>query len=114
MENNCMSELFSPPDGVAFGDKGKMTYTKRPWRIGDAGNTVFGPPCGLPPQRIADLSNTKDRHANARLIAAAPELLAALQEIVSDWDRGAAMDFLEADISKAHDIVAKATGKEEK
>jgi hypothetical protein len=21
-----------------------MTHTKAPWRIGDAGNTVFGPP----------------------------------------------------------------------
>ncbi len=53
-------------------------HTPGPWRIGDAGHTVFGPPNGNPsPQTIA--SNCT--RANARLIASAPALLAALEEI---------------------------------
>jgi hypothetical protein len=54
-------------------------HTTGPWRIGDAGITVFGPPNGKPsPEIIAtDIRNK----ANARLIAAAPELLEALQGV---------------------------------
>lgn len=53
------------------------TVTPAPWRIGDAGHTVFGPPNGNPsPETVArNLSR-----ANARLIAAAPDLLAALED----------------------------------
>jgi len=52
----------------------KTTYTQGPWRIGDAGRTVFGAPNGDPsPETVArGLSR-----ANARLIAAAPDLLEA-------------------------------------
>ena len=60
-------------------------HTPGPWRIGDACNTVFGPPCGLPPQRIeriADTSRTKNRRANTVLIAAAPELLEACHDAI--------------------------------
>lgn len=55
-----------------------MTHTPGPWRVGDAGHTVFGPPNGAPsPKTIApNLS-----HADARLIAAAPDLLAALKNV---------------------------------
>ena len=58
-------------------------HSPGPWRIGDAGNTVFGPPAGLPPVRIADLARTQNRIANARLIASAPALLEALKSAVS-------------------------------
>jgi hypothetical protein len=52
-------------------------HTLGPWRIGDAGHTVFGPPNGAPsPLMVAQ----RVRRADARLIAAAPELLAALEE----------------------------------
>jgi hypothetical protein len=64
--------------------------TPAPWRIGDAGMTVFGPPNGNPsPETVAATRN----RANARLIAAAPDLLHALQLIDSnaaenpDWIR---------------------------
>ncbi len=59
----------------------KREHTPGPWRIGDAGNTVFGPKTDRPsPQTIATLS-VIDHEANGRLIAAAPEMLAALKEI---------------------------------
>lgn len=48
-------------------------HTKGPWRIGDAGHTVFGPPQGLPPKIIASGLSKVD----ARLIKVAPELLEA-------------------------------------
>jgi hypothetical protein len=56
----------------------KRQHTPGPWRIGDARNTVFGPPNGKPsPQTIANL-DVIDHEANGRLIAAAPELLKTL------------------------------------
>lgn len=60
-------------------------HTPGPWRTGDAGLTVFGPKTDEPaPVTIALLPNPSprvspdERRANARLIAAAPDLLAAL------------------------------------
>ena len=64
-----------------------MTHTKPtpgPWRVGDAGATVFGPNLGAPsPETIAAVR----KKANARLIAAAPELLAALRDTLSWLER---------------------------
>ena len=58
-----------------------QSHTPGPWRVGDAGRTVFGPPNGQPsPETVA---NVRSRE-NARLIAAAPELLAALQFVLED------------------------------
>ena len=55
-------------------------HTPAPWRIGDAGMTVFGPPNGNPsPETVAATRN----RANARLIAAAPDLLDALRDLVA-------------------------------
>ena len=62
----------------------KTTYTRGPWRIGDAGRTVFGAPNGNPsPETVArGLSR-----ANARLIAVAPELLEAARHAVALLER---------------------------
>lgn len=51
-------------------------------------------------ERLSD-----EARANARLIAAAPELLEALQDYVSDWDNGLGPDIarLRAAIAKAED-----------
>lgn len=54
-------------------------HTPGPWRIGDAGFTVFGPPKpGALPETIAPVKN----RANARLIAAAPDLLTAVEALL--------------------------------
>lgn len=53
-------------------------YTSGPWRVGDAGKTVFGPPNGQPaPEVIANVRKA----ANSRLIALAPDLASALREL---------------------------------
>ena len=53
-------------------------HTPGPWRIGDAGWTVFGPPNGNPsPKTVANVKSKRD----ARLIAAAPDLLSTLRGI---------------------------------
>lgn len=53
----------------------EMTHTPGPWRVGDAGHTVFGPPNGNPSPKTVAHSLSR---ADARLVAAAPEMLAAL------------------------------------
>ena len=58
-------------------------HTPGPWRVGDAGHTVFGPPNGdKSPEIIA--SNIRSK-GNAKLIAAAPDLLATAQLAVNSW-----------------------------
>jgi hypothetical protein len=54
-------------------------HTKGPWRIGDAGKTVFGPPNGNPSPETIALCKTR---ANTRLIASAPELLEVCKEVI--------------------------------
>jgi hypothetical protein len=62
-------------------------HTPGPWRVGDAGASVFGPPMtdGSLAFRVSTITAsaipTPTQRANARLIAAAPDLLAALQTI---------------------------------
>ena len=62
-------------------------HTPGPWRIGDAGMTVYGPKVdGEFPRMLAGSSESmprEERRANARLIAAAPELLEALKDALS-------------------------------
>ncbi len=82
--------------------KRSAKHTPGPWRVGDVGHTVFGPPNGNPsPETIAKVR----RVANARLIAAAPEMLAALQ-FVAECFRDT--DSRIWDVARA--AIAKATG----
>lgn len=48
--------------------------------------------------------------ANARLIAAAPDLLAALQNVIYGWDNWAEQGNIEHAIDAARAAIAKATG----
>lgn len=64
-------------------------HTLGPWRIGDAGKTVFGPftaePCPVTVARMPEASprcGADERKANVLLIAAAPEMAAALLALV--------------------------------
>lgn len=75
-------------------------HTKGPWRIGDVGMTIFGPKSSQPaPVMIASLLpptprvNSEERKANAKLIAAAPDMLATLRAIAADCE-----DYLNDDL----------------
>jgi len=98
-------------------------HTPGPWRIGDAGNTIFGPPTDRPaPDRIADMSGTKNRRANARLIAAVPAMLEALKYFVDRCGELPGSDSIEDEslcnfiaacdesLHEAHAAITKATG----
>lgn len=64
----------------------RSAHTPGPWRVGDVGHTVFGPkrPDGaLPPIIIA---GDVRRREDARLMAAAPDLLAALRDLVRAYE----------------------------
>lgn len=103
-------------------------HTPGPWRIGDAGHTVFGPRVSdvRDLQTVAKLvrgNKTIDTwKANARLIAAAPELLAALERVVP-WigrmiaDGGHMAGLLPQDavgsLDRAEAAIAKAKGESE-
>lgn len=72
----------------------KAAHTPGPWRVGDAGFTVFGPKREAPsPVRIATMPGigtpipTDAVRANARLIAAAPDLLAACEDAAESLAR---------------------------
>jgi hypothetical protein len=63
-------------------DEMTTKHTPGPWRTGDVFNTVFGPPNGEPaPQTIATVMHGDV--ANAKLIAAAPDMAEALRLLVS-------------------------------
>jgi hypothetical protein len=85
-------------------------HTPGPWRVGDAGHTVFGPPNGTPfPATIATLGKRDEFKANAKLIAAAPDLLAALDallEAVYTCDRT-----IDTQVMKAGSLAVAALGK---
>jgi len=82
-------------------------HTPGPWRIGDAGFTVFGPPKpGALPETIAPVKN----RANARLIAAAPDLLAALEALL-DRDPAPPLEKIGAVYVNARAAIAKARGQ---
>jgi hypothetical protein len=90
-------------------------HTPGPWRIGDAGMTVFGPKVeGKLADIVAQLFRPKTtaesqiRKANARLIAAAPDLLEACRAGLSVCEAESAN--WQAEIIRA--AIAKATGEE--
>lgn len=53
----------------------------------------------------------KERHANARLIAAAPDLLAFAQEFLADYQSDDGMASMKKYAGMAYAAIAKATGK---
>jgi hypothetical protein len=93
---------------------GNVAHTPGPWEHDESGGLVPGShewhvyansaPVG---KRLPAIC---DSEANARLIAAAPELLAALQLILDDYDNGydTVLQFKAVDATRA--AIAKATG----
>jgi hypothetical protein len=91
-------------------------HTPGPWHIGvrtfHAGRDVYGPKGE--PVAVADdaITATPEAEANARLIAAAPCLLACLEALVGEADLGE-VDLDDDDRAKlepARAAIAKATG----
>lgn len=94
-------------------------HTPGPWRVGDAGTTIFGPPNGEPAsERVAQLCKNDSFRANARLIAAAPTQNAALIELINylDWLVGRELldeiQLNEPVVGRARAAIALATDKE--
>ena len=79
------------------------THTPGPWRLMNSDKEVYGAfEDDGRGWRVADLAwSTTNWRANARLIAAAPELLAALEEMMYYDDGGHRGDKARAAIAKA-------------
>ena len=90
----------------------QTAHTPGPWIVehpyGEPGVFVSGPRTEL----IAKLYLVAEAEANAALIAAAPELLAALEKMVARWDALSVEDLgpgCRAIADKARAAIAKAT-----
>ena len=81
-------------------------YTPGPWRVGIDRESVGE--VNPPEAKIAMTreGTTPEREANARLIAAAPDLLEALHKIVNNWD-----NLHPKDRQQARAATAKAEGR---
>jgi hypothetical protein len=91
-----------------------MSHTPGPWRIGDAGHTVFGPPNGSPsPRTVATVVPHNDRRDNARLIAAAPDLLAVCRSAANWFGELGNDDGAQGLLDDLLAAIAKAEGREE-
>src|SRR5690554_1887098 len=112
----------------------KPTHTPGPWRVGAYGTTVMtGRPNSQANDTICSLympihsgvgelllpqdARTEQVEANARLIAAAPDLLAALQKFVAfhdadheNGDQSEIQQLYDAAIESARAAIAKAGG----
>jgi hypothetical protein len=101
-------------------------YTPGPWSIDWDARAAGYPINAAQPKRIGTnrICSTRpvdrstesytEAEANARLIAAAPDLLAALQWCVKCWETGAWQneDGESPDISQVESAIAKATGND--
>ena len=83
-------------------------YTPGPWVTSSLPNGTEWTVSADGGDMLADLTGCPNEKANARLIAAAPELLAALQAIMGDPD--AVDHILYLDAVAADAAIAKATG----
>ena len=92
----------------------KSEHTPTPWRVGDAGNTVFGPKTDKPaPQIIADLMGCgENRKANAAFIVRAVNshdlLVNALEAVL---DAGYLEGAYQPTIDMVHAALAAAKGE---
>lgn len=95
-------------------------HTPGPWyAVGgmvEIGNDELPDVCTCDPQLFGQghLPTTPEReYANARLIAAAPDLLEALKGMLSRTDGQAIYNFMEPQREAARAAIAKATGENE-
>lgn len=100
-----------------------MPHTPGPWRVATVGESQIHntPVNGETPNLIATTEyypsieglgqGHETQKANARLIAAAPELLAELRSIVLHCGAGGAIRDQNGRLAKARAAIAKATGE---
>lgn len=93
-------------------------HTKGPWRVVEANTPgvlyVSGPAQTLTIITAAidlDFSDYVKRTSDAHLIAAAPELLEALEEIMDGYLYGCAMEVKRENIERARAAITKARGE---
>ena len=100
-----------------------MSFTPGPWHVSELDGRTVGPvrvlrADGDVPQlqavaRVMD--RTGEWQANARLIAAAPELLQALRDLVDDYEAilgdGLTAETAPAELRTARAAIAKAEGR---
>lgn len=97
---------------------GEVTHTPGPWTAHDLAGTPVNDPSVMSEKHcvatvwINDISR-KQAGANARLTAAAPELLAALREMLSDYEEayGGQLDDEPTVMRQARAALAKAEGR---
>lgn len=93
---------------------GEAQHTAGPWRIADGMDHfyVVGPSGKAPARFVARIHDDEQGRTDARLIAAAPDLLAALVKIADYSERTA--HTTHADFGRiARSAIAKATGEVE-
>jgi hypothetical protein len=98
-----------------------MKHTPGPWGYSNDLNRNSGTPgysVGVAGQQIAEIDHTdtamgRDAEANARLIAAAPEMLEALEECITSEGAMAfrSREYAERRIKAINEIVIKAIAK---
>ena len=89
----------------------KTGYTPGPWKV--VGSEIWGPRFRLADGRGAyDEKDREKRNANAALIAAAPELLSALEIMACNFERQHPGDYESWDTYRwARAAIAKAKGE---
>jgi hypothetical protein len=99
-----------------------MKHTPGPWGCIDTSNHAHDyrliKPDGSPLPLHVEANDHSEQRANARLIAAAPDLLEALQEITSDYadrfdlDDPSTNPGIKSSIEQARAAISKATGEQ--
>lgn len=90
----------------------KTSYTPGPWRVNDLFKNIVGVYVETEKDQICEFhTDTPNVDANARLIAAAPELLEALIELC-DLIKDGDYDFDSFSLQPAKRAIAKATGEQ--
>lgn len=96
---------------------GEFKGTPGRWELDQFDNVVHGKPDNWSRKETVRVSGvalpgrvTEEYAANTMLVAAAPELLEALQALTKAIDYGTSMDVVEAQ-EKAQDVISKALGE---
>lgn len=86
-------------------------HTALPWRIGDAGQTVFGPPNGTPCPKIVATTTRANAAYIAQACNAYPALVEALDFMVRMCDAEPATHIYTSHIERARAALAQAQGE---